>query len=172
MIKCSRLCLDLGKFTGTATSFGAIVDECIAHRPVPIIPKAFDEQLMSKSFTNGHTDRPKVSVLYRKHFTDSFCKATKLMYYGLKWNDENVKSLVQLLETGLLVDLKLLDLNDNLITDLGARTLAGSLSSIPTLKELRIRNNRITASVMHELEAAAQRHGVRVQLEEPDHSVA
>jgi len=138
MVKHYMLVLDLGKDAGEEQFYAYY---CFQGRKAPVLPEEFVAQLVCKGFTNGNTDTPLVVRLYREGFEARFGVATKLLYIGLGWGDEEARAVARVLLRAPA--LEALHLENNSIGAEGARALAEALPHAPALKLLDLDNNSI-----------------------------
>jgi len=112
-------------------------------RNPPLIPKVFEEKLMSKVFTNGKEDKPLVTSLQSDSFKEKLGNSKELLFVRLGWGDIQGKELAGLFETGDLVQLKGFSLVENQIRDAGIKAIAPTLQYAPQLQWLRLSQNQI-----------------------------
>ena len=147
IIKSGRRFLDLGALTEIpdVSNFAAVGKACSAARRPPELPSNFEGALwettstgeFTLTFTNGKDDRPFVARKYQETFEELMRDVDLLDYCNLGWEDSEVLQLAKVLPAcASVVSLKL---NNNRITDVGARVLAGAFP--PSLEELQMRNN-------------------------------
>ena len=140
------LVLDLAKFSGTKTSWGDVIDECIANRAPPIAPAAFRATLEGKAFTSKKADMAMVGGLYEGTFGEQMAAAKTLRFVGLQWGDAEVAALcATLIESGEKVQATDLDLRFNPFGEAGCAALAKAVSTgaMPKLEELSLNDNPI-----------------------------
>ena len=154
MVKASWTCYDLGKSTGAEVcvyDFDArwhatgdcLAGKCFAGRGPPLHPDAFAAELERKGFTNGRTDRPRVSGLYRDTFAARLGSCTDVYFGGLRWGDAEVEQLAALIAAGTVPRLEVLALYSNRVGDAGVAALARALASgaVPELQVLMLGGN-------------------------------
>ena len=97
--------LDLGKFSGTKTELGEVIEECAAARPPPLTPADFALALADKSVTSKKADEDMVARLYEATFRMRMGQATTLNYSSMQWGDAEVAVLSKVLASGSLAQL-------------------------------------------------------------------
>ena len=100
-------------------------------------PAEFLELLQHKKFTNGTTDRPRVSSIYTAAFMRQMRAATRLDFGHLRWQDKEAMQLSRVIATGVLVRLQHLDLDGHRISKEGFRALAAAvrLGTLPSISK-------------------------------------
>ena len=158
--------LDLAKHTGTKTSLYAVIKECAAARPAPLMPAEFEIALGSKAFTSKKADEEMVAKLYEDTFKEEMGEAVALDYRSLQWGDEEVAALCKVLVSGAVPNLGSLDLGENKIGDVGCAALAEAVRSgaVPKLKSLDLDDNKIGAAAKEQLKAACEARGIYVRV--------
>ena len=136
---------------------------------VPLTLARFNEEIETKTFTNGKDDKPLVKKLYAGGFEEQFGKATLLFYSNLGWGADEAVQLAEVLASGAAKQLERLDLNDNNVGDAGAQALADAIAggAVPQLKELSLRDNSVGDAGAQAL-AAAIAGGAAPQLKKLD----
>jgi len=138
--------LDLGRLQGGEEGKKAIVDMCTkgGGRSPPLLPEEFEAVLSTKAFTNGETDTPLVTTLYRDAFVAECAKATELIYADLGWEDAQAAQLARVIASGAFMNLERLNLSNNRIGDAGVTFIAracGIQGVLPKLKKLYLSFN-------------------------------
>lgn len=151
LMKGSGAVLDLGKLrAGTPASVRAgerrleqLCREASSEQNVPLLPARFREALASKAFADRADDEVIVAGLYEDTFMELMGAATDLSYHGLWWGDAEVSQLCEVLESGVLSSLTVLDLTDNKISDAGVAALASAVASgaMPRLEAVLLEEN-------------------------------
>ena len=102
-------------------------------------PAEFLELLQHKKFTNGTTDRPRVSSIYTAAFMRQMRAATRLDFGHLRWQDKEAMQLSRVIATGVLVRLQHLDLDGHRISKEGFRALAAAvrLGTLPSISKFK-----------------------------------
>ena len=175
LTKSSKNSLDIGHVSTsgsaltTLAGLWGVVSSCTrgGGRLPPLTPPKFKEQLKMKRFTNGKEDYPLVVQLYRDIFRKRFRSTTTLDYSGLGWSDELVRQLVPLIRSGVLVELRTLNLSHNAIGDDGTIALIRWLHRerahlLPQLREINLSNNRITSRGMRAFAACIKNMPLRL----------
>ena len=175
LTKSSKNSLDIGHVSTagsdltTLAGHRGLISECTrgGERLPPLTPHKFKEQLKIKRFTNGKEDYPLVVQLYRDVFRKRFRSTTTLDYSGLGWSDELVRQLVPLIRSGVLVELRTLNLSHNAIGDDGTIALIRWLHRerahlLPQLREINLSNNRITSRGMRAFAACIKNMPLRL----------
>ena len=128
----------------------------LARQP-PITPERFEEELLTRRFTNGKEDRPLVVRLYRESFAAIMGTCDHLNFECLGWGDREAQSIAELIRSGALCNLEELDLNGNDMSDGGARAIAEAVRSggVPCCKRILVAGNRtMSKEAVAELRAA------------------
>lgn len=133
--------LDLGFLSGL-TDWHEIREACVAgggRRP-PLTPAMFQQELEEKVFTNEKDDKPLVTRLYTEAFYDHMGTVTQLHYNNLDWGDAEVEVLCKVIETGVLQQVKMIDLRGNVVGEHNANRLVEAFESfqLPLCTEIRI----------------------------------
>mmetsp|Transcript_69021 Transcript_69021/g.136807 ORF Transcript_69021/g.136807 Transcript_69021/m.136807 type:complete len:271 (-) Transcript_69021:108-920(-) len=159
LIKDAVSYLELKQMSGTKTSWLDIRTECVASRPAPMAPDAFEAMLLAGvekeaakagsgiKFTSGKDLTDVVIPQYKQSFLRLMGGAETLWYDSLGWGDQEAEALAAALT---YVDkhseprLKTLKLHRNQISDTGAAAIAKVLSDtrVP-LKDIRLARNKI-----------------------------
>ena len=98
-------------------------------RMVPMLKDTYKGNVDKKGFLNVKEDEPLLLDMYAKSFAEYFGSVRKLDYSGLRWTDEEVHSLCDVLNSGVLTELEWLHLTSNKITDTGMLEIAEVVAS-------------------------------------------
>jgi hypothetical protein len=165
MIKPSWLCLDLGQYSSSKQydDWFELTQDCVRDgaRIAPKTPAQFEEELCSKTFTNGKEDQPRVSQLYLTSFVDLLGNEIELIFEGLNWGDSQAEQVAAVIKTGCLRSLETLTLKDNDIGDRGMRTLASAIreAALPMLREVVVAGNpRASDAALEEVNRSLDQH--------------
>lgn len=129
--------VDLGKLKIDG-DWGSIISSGIHGRRAPMLPERFAESLQEKTFTNGKTDAPLVTRLYREAFEQRMGAQGSLDFHMLGWGDAEATAVAEVIRhryTPNLVDLRMCY---NQIGDAGAIALAKALPQVPELVTLKV----------------------------------
>jgi hypothetical protein len=122
MTKSSLRTLDISHKTEEKSFFATRIS-----RRAPLVPRLFDQEPDKLSFTNKKRDKPLVSNLYRQGFVKQFSEVIELDYSALKWHDEEVVRVAEILSGGYAPQLKSLHLGKNLLGLRACQALADML---------------------------------------------
>lgn len=139
LITMASMVWDLGKLNEDCEDYLSTMRHCVAKREAPKDPKAFEQALAPKTFTQD-IDRNFVVERYAITFKAIVLSATQLCYSGLMWNDNDCATLATALPNCLY--LTALDLSNNSITAAGAEVLCKYLSYCKILKKLVMEQNK------------------------------
>mmetsp|Transcript_1003 Transcript_1003/g.2793 ORF Transcript_1003/g.2793 Transcript_1003/m.2793 type:complete len:423 (+) Transcript_1003:56-1324(+) len=136
----------LNRDVADLTNFDTDVGVLRSVREPPLTPDEFDKKLDGRNpetgdylykFTNGGSDYRYVAGKYRETYQELLHDVDRLEFNGLGWNDADARQFVKSLP--YCGKLQSLFLNDNDITDEGARLLCSALPTM--LVALDMRNN-------------------------------
>lgn len=113
---------------------------------VPLSTEAFTALVRSKVFTSG-SDKALVVELYDTTLKTALGEATKMRYVGMSWGDDDVKQLLDVMETVGCKQLLRLNLKgkNNRFTDAASEHLANFLNDEKNLPALRVLGAGCTA---------------------------
>lgn len=142
LIKDSSMLLDIGvplPDKRASRTCKALVQTYTSVRKAPLTPEAFNEQLATKTVTNG-MDIQFLKAKYKMTLEEVLTSAEELDYSNLKWDDVQACRVLGVLPS--CRKLAILNLEGNSITDLGP--ILNRMRQHRSLKLIRLRGNAIT----------------------------
>lgn len=154
------------------TEYSALLGRCAyqTRRPPPL-PEQFEAELLSRSFTNGRTDRPLVTRLYSDTFCGELGRVTRLVYRAVHWDDDDAVQLAAIAALGAMRNVEVLDLNTNDVGERGAVAIAEAIQMLPKLTMLNLYDNpriRPDGEGGRALRAAVEGKPIRLHLRSSD----
>lgn len=101
--------------------------ERLSIRQGPLHPDAFNNALVSRTFTNQKDDRTLVQQLYRSFFERRFGNAEELDYRFMCWKDDTITSFARLIQCGSTPKLQKIFLDANFTQARGGAAIAEAI---------------------------------------------
>ena len=160
LTKPRELILDLGLMGKNTISRPQLLAECThiegGRRP-PVTPAIFEQEVETKSFTNGKDDKPLVVRLYKDAFSQQFKLATELDFSQLGWGDADVAATCGALQSaGELPKLRALKLWGNMLSAPSGLAVAQLVIQglTPLLAEVMLNNTKAVKNPVQQLTGA------------------
>eukprot|EP00445_Apocalathium_hangoei_P009495 CAMPEP_0203877044 /NCGR_PEP_ID=MMETSP0359-20131031/21705_1 /ASSEMBLY_ACC=CAM_ASM_000338 /TAXON_ID=268821 /ORGANISM="Scrippsiella Hangoei, Strain SHTV-5" /LENGTH=856 /DNA_ID=CAMNT_0050795945 /DNA_START=46 /DNA_END=2616 /DNA_ORIENTATION=- len=148
MVNPSNSVLDMGMLRAAWVSWGQVLQDCKVKPSPPVAPDAFATELLRKAFTED-TDRELLTRRFGEVFRGAVGCAELLQYPALRWSDREAVRIAKLLP--LCEACKELELQQNDISDRGAKALQMALSQCPQLERLALWGNCIEQDAQESL---------------------
>eukprot|EP00932_Pfiesteria_piscicida_P006336 SRR837773.1627.p1 GENE.SRR837773.1627~~SRR837773.1627.p1 ORF type:complete len:568 (-),score=100.05 SRR837773.1627:64-1767(-) len=132
--------LDLGMLRPQWNSWAHVLQDCKVKPQPPLPPDMFATELLRRTLAED-SDRAMLARRYGEAFRCAVGSADSLQFAGLHWSDREAARVARLLP--LCESLRELSLQQNDISNKGARTLLQSLGQCPHLERLTLWGNCI-----------------------------